>query len=163
MNRWILCGGALLWLLAVGCASVHSVDRAKRSDLEGEGSIVFTRPVSYVAWGTRSLSDALEITYERFSVNAAGQGVLEVGIRYRGTQHWYDFWAYNPERLTVAAQTNFYATGNGQAGGPPLYSTNRQTLVIRRGDTCSYQALCPRAGAKGSQLVLSEPGQQKRD
>ncbi len=141
-----------------GCKSVQSVDRADRADLANEDTIVFTRPADYAIWGTNSLRDYLEVTYERFYVNDAGQNVLEVGLRYRGATNWYDFFVTAPESISFAGQANFYA-GRSPRGGAPLYSTNRQTILIRRGDTYNFRAVSPRKGAESYQLVLSEGGE----
>ena len=150
----------LLLSFAGGCKSVQSVDRVDRADLENEGTIVFTRPVRYVVWGTKSLRDYLEVTYERFYTNDAGQDVLEVGLRYRGATDWYDFYYKMPESITFTGQANFYSGKNHL--GAPLYSTNRQTILIRRGDTFNFKAVSPRKGAGSYQLVLSESGELVR-
>ena len=54
-----------LVLAAAGCRSVHNVDRADSEELAGEGTIVFVRPTEYSLLGTKSLSDYIEIVYER--------------------------------------------------------------------------------------------------
>lgn len=145
-----------VWLLS-GCQAVQTVDRADSTDMATESTIVFTRPARYATWGTNSLREYIEVTYERFYVNEAGQNVLEVGLRYRGATNWYDYFVKAPESITFAGQTNFYSEQRPHTGAP-LYSTNRQTILIRRGDTFNYRAVSPRKGAQSYQLVLSESG-----
>jgi len=160
MKHWF-CGLILAVagiLLLSGCQAVQTVDRADSTDMATESTIVFTRPARYATWGTNSLREYIEVTYERFYVNEAGQNVLEVGLRYRGATNWYDFFVKAPESITFAGQTNFYSEQRPHTGAP-LYSTNRQTILIRRGDTFNYRAVSPRKGALSYQLVLSESGE----
>ena len=153
----VAASGALLPFAAGGCKAVSTVDQADRADLENEGSVVFTRPSRYVAWGTKSLRDYLEVTYERFYTNDAGQDVLEVGLRFRGATNWYDYFYSMPESVTFTGRADFYP-GKTRSGAP-LYSTNRQTILIKRGDTFNFKAVSPRKGAGSYQLVLSESGE----
>ncbi|MGE4563454.1 MAG: hypothetical protein AB7F32_01165 [Victivallaceae bacterium] len=153
----VFAAASILLPFAGGCKAVSSVDQADRADLENESTVVFTRPSRYVAWGTKSLRDYLEVTYERFYTNDAGQDVLEVGLRFRGATHWYDYFYSMPESVTFTGRANFYP-GKTRSGAP-LYSTNRQTILIRRGDTFNFKAVSPRKGAGSYQLVLSESGE----
>jgi len=140
-----------------GCTAVDPVDRVDPGKLAMEGTIVFTRPARFTPWfGNYSVSQFLEITYERASRNSAGQLVVEVGIRNRGPVSWTNWHRHAPELLNIAATCNFYGTQTGALGGPVIYQTNRRTLAIRRGETFSYKAVCPVEGANGYQLVLGD-------
>lgn len=148
---------AFLSLLFSGCTAVDPVARADRGDMAQEGTIVFTRPARFTPWfGNYSISQFIEITYEKASVNAAGQLVVEVGVRNRGPVSWTNWHRHAPAKLAIAATCKFYETQAGALGGPVVYETNRRTLVINRGETYSYKAVCPVAGVKGYQLVLGE-------
>ena len=140
-----------------GCTAVDPVVRADQGESAKEGTIVFTRPARFTPWfGNYSISQFLEITYERASRNSAGQLVVEVGIRNRGPVSWTNWHRHAPELLDIAATCNFYGTQAGALGGPVIYQTNRRTLAIRRGETFSYKAVCPVDGANGYQLVLGD-------
>lgn len=140
-----------------GCNAVGSVERVSPEELAGEGSVVFTRPADYTPFfGTYSQRDFITIVYEKFSVNDAGQAVVEVGIRYRGPASWTNWMRTAPDSMTIAARCNFYRDRSAQQSGPVLYSTNRRSLVIKRGETYPYRAVCPQKGAQGYQLVLGE-------
>jgi hypothetical protein len=159
MNRIIVfCAGVVLSAIAVtGCYSVKAVDRISDEALIGEGSIVFARAGQYTLWfGSHSPREYFEVVYERFSHNDAGLPVVEIGIRYRGGVSWTDWYRDVPQTVTLGAQCNFYATPAAQAGGPIIYSTNRERLVFQRGNVCAYKAVCPVRSAKGYQLVLGE-------
>ena len=55
-----------------GCTAVDPVVRADPAGLAQEGTIVFTRPARFTPWfGNYSLSQFIEVTYERASRNAA--------------------------------------------------------------------------------------------
>ncbi len=148
---------ALFLGILTGCTAVKPVNRESTQDLAEEGTIVFTRPARYTPFfGSYSQRDFITITYEKFSVNEAGQPVVEAGIRYSGPASWTN-WAENaPGSITIFARCNFYRDRSAQASGPALYATNRQALVIKRGETYAYRAVCPKEGAAGYQLVLGE-------
>ena len=140
-----------------GCTAVDPVVRADPAGLAQEGTIVFTRPARFTPWfGNYSLSQFIEVTYERASRNAAGQLVVEVGIRNRGPVSWTNWDQHAPKLLNIAATCNFYGTQAGALGGPVVYQTNRRTLAINRGETYVYKAVCPVEGANGYQLVLGD-------
>jgi len=140
-----------------GCYSVKAVSRADRGDLGSEGSVVFSRAGQYTMWfGSHSPREYFEIVYERFSHDTAGQPVVEIGIRYRGGVSWTDWHKEMPQTVTLGAQCNFYDTPTAQAGGPVVYSTNRERLVFQLGNTYAYRAVCPVRSAVGYQLVLGE-------
>ena len=140
-----------------GCYSVKAVDRVDGDDLVSEGSVVFSRAGQYTAWfGSHSPREYFEVAYERFSHNDAGLPVVEIGIRYRGGVSWTDWYRDVPQTVTLGAKCNFYDTTSAQAGGPIVYSTNRERLVFQRGNTYAYKAVCPVRSAVGYQLVLGE-------
>lgn len=157
VNATLVLMTALFGVFSCGCIAVDPVDRADSGDLAKEGTIVFTRPARFTPWfGNYSIGQFLEITYERASRNAAGQLVVEVGIRNRGPVSWTNWHRHAPKSLSIAATCSFYETPSSAAGGPVVYQTNRQTLVINRGETCAYKAVCPVASANGYQLVLGD-------
>ena len=141
----------------IGCTAVDPLARADRGNMAQEGTVVCTRPAHFTPWfGNYSISQFLEITYERVSRNAAGQLVVEVGIRNRGPVSWTNWHRHAPKTLNIAATCNFYETSAGALGGPCIYQTNRRTLVIGRGETYAYKAVCPAENANGYQLVLGD-------
>ena len=147
----------VLSLNFLGCTAVDPVARADRAAMSQEGTVVFTRPAHFTPWfGNYSISQFLEITYERVSRNDAGQLVVEVGIRNRGPVSWTNWNTHAPKTLSIAATCNFYETAAGALGGPVVYQTNRRTIVINRGETYSYKAVCPVENAQGYQLVLGD-------
>lgn len=148
--------GVALAMMA-GCYSVKPVDRVALSDQTGEGSVVFVRAEQYTLWfGSHSPREYFEIVYERFSRNGAGFPVVELGLRYRGGVQWTDWYKSMPQTVTLGAVCNFYATPAAQAGGPILYSTNRERIVLQRGGTYAYKAVCPVKNAEGYQIILGE-------
>lgn len=138
-----------------GCHPVENVDRVSYTDLDRESSVVFTRPARYTMFfGSRSIRDFVEIVYEQASRNAAGQLVVEVGIRNRGPVSWTNWPQHAPDRLGLKVVTNFYS---GQRGASPIvYSTNRPTILIGRGQTYAYKAVCPVPNATSYQVVLGD-------
>lgn len=140
-----------------GCYSVKPLDRPTDSDLLAEGSVVFARAGQYTLWfGSHSPREYFEVVYERMSRNEAGLAVVEIGIRYRGGVSWTDWYREVPQTVTLGAVCNFYATPAAQAGGPKVYSTNRERIVLQRGNTYAYRAVCPVREVEGYQLVLGE-------
>ena len=76
-------------VLLVGCHANYSVSRVPQSNLQTEGTVVFDRASrNNLFFGNRSLVEYVEVVYDRFSVNEAGQPVVEVGIRYKGPDSW---------------------------------------------------------------------------
>lgn len=154
---WIKVLAVAVLSFAAGCYSVKPVDRVALSDQMTEGSVVFVRAEQFTMWfGSHSPRAYFEIVYERFSRNEAGFPVVELGLRYRGGVHWTDWNKPMPQTVTLGAVCNFYATPAAQAGGPILYSTNREQIVLRLGETYAYKAVCPVKKAGGYQIVLGE-------
>ena len=139
-----------------GCHTTYNADKSDRQELSREGTIVFVRPDKYSIFGTRSIRDYIEITYEQVEVNSAGYPVLRVGIRNRGGQH---FWDVNGPEVQLSAQTAFYKQPiqpNGAAASPSAYRTNWQTVKLVRGQTSDYSVSCPVKGANYYQMTISE-------
>ena len=135
-----------------GCKSVNNV---KRADVSNEGTIVFTRAARYTPFfGTFSPYELLEIVYEQSSRNASGQLVVEVGIRYRGSVSWTNWHVSAPDQITLRTLCNFYQGSRSHSA--PVYSTNHRNIVIRRGETYNYKAVCPVENTTQYQLVLGD-------
>ena len=150
----IFCAAAVLSVIVLlvvvpsGCRSVAAVDRAAEEDMISEGSVAFEQ--------TGCCRERFEVVYERFSFNDVGMPVVEVGIRYRGGALWLDWFCSVPKTATIGAKCSFYPTVSAQAGGPALYSTNRERLLLRLGNVYDYKAVCPIRSAKGYQLILGD-------
>lgn len=156
--------------LLTGCATTYNVSRANTA---GEGTVVFVRPDSYSILGTRSIRDHIEITYERLTILPNGFAQLEIGIRNRGGQHWWDTKGKGEQ---LSATPHFYAnpipqvmpsnglttdlTGQGNVQGnlntPPVYTGPRTPVRIELGETTHLKFLCPVRDVQGYQVVLSE-------
>lgn len=157
MNGLALAAIAICYMAITGCTAVDPVARVDRNDLANEGTIVFTRPARFTPWfGNYSISQFIEIVYERASRNEAGLLVVEVGIRNRGPVSWTNWHTRAPEYLNIAATCNFYESSAGVMGGPMIYQTNRKVLTIGKGETYAYKAVCPVENAMGYQLVLGD-------
>lgn len=139
---------ALLSVALSGCRSVLALDRAAEEDVIAEGSVAFEQ--------TSCAHERFEVVYERFSFNDVGMPVVEVGIRYRGAVSWMDWFRSVPATATIGAKCSFYPTVLAQAGGPALYSTNRERILLRLGNVYDYRAVCPVRSAKGYQLILGD-------
>lgn len=144
-----------LALLLSGCHSVYNAESISAKDLSREGTAVVVRPDRYVLWGTRSMNDYLEVVYEDFGENQAGLAVVEMGIRNKGGEHWYDL--KGPD-FTLYAQAVFYRepVEGTAARSAPLYRTNKQPVPMPRGETSDIKFVCPVPGAGGYQVILSE-------
>jgi hypothetical protein len=138
-----------------GCKTVHNVDRVKPSKLTKEGTVVFVRPTEYSLFGTKSLSDYVEITYDQARRNDAGLLEVRVGLRDRGGQH---FWDVRGMDFAVSAKTTFYAepVAGSDHRSPPVYETNWQRVMMVRGGTADYKAVCPMKEGAYYQVTLSE-------
>jgi len=151
------CGIAVFVLFSLfGCKTTYEARRTPAEELQEEGSIVFVRPDRYTIFGTRSIRDYIEITYEQISVNEAGYPVLTVGLRNRGGQH---FWDVKGPEVQLSVQTAFYdkpIQPEGAASGSAAYRTNWQTVKLVRGQTFDYNVACPVKGANYYQMTISE-------
>lgn len=148
MKKMVALSIVCMFVLATtGCRTVYSVDR---KDSSGEDSIVFVRPDSYSILGTRSIRDYLEITYERLTILDNGFAKLQIGIRNRGGQHWWD--RKGPD-VQLSAVAHFYGEDKSNL---PVYVGPRTTFNILRGETNHLEILCPVKNVKGYQVVLSE-------
>ena len=137
-----------------GCTAVDSANRADVGEVAREGTVVFTRPARFTPFfGNYSISQFVEIVYERASRNSAGQLVVEVGIRNRGPVSWTNWHVNAPRRLTLKSRANFY---RGGINTPMVYSTNTQVIVIGRGETFAYKVVCPNPEADAYQIVLGD-------
>ena len=148
-------GLALCIFVCAGCQTTYNPHGAPAKELAKEGSIVFVRPDRYTVLGTRSIRDYIEITYENLTVNEAGMPTLQVGLRNRGGQHWWDV---KGPQVVLSAKVCFYAdpvVGTGPTG-PPVYETNWQAVPITRGGTAHFEVVCPYNSATYYQLTLSE-------
>lgn len=149
--------GMCLAAAIAGCYSVKSVERASGDELVNEGTVVFARSGQYTfLFGSHSPREYFEVVYERFSRNEAGFPVVEIGIRYRGGVSWTDWYRNVPQTITLGATCSFYPSAAAQAGGPAVYVTNRERLVLQLGGVYAYKAVCPVRNAEGYQLVLGE-------
>ncbi len=138
-----------------GCRAVDNANRASNDDLAAEGSVVFTRPAKfYPFFGSYSISEFVEITYEKVSRNSAGLPVVEVGIRNRGPVLWTNWYENAPKNITLNAVCSFYQ--GTRVTSPTVYSTNHRKIVIPRGETYVYKAVCPVKNAESYQLVLGD-------
>lgn len=142
-------------LLLSGCHAVYNTKDASRRELSRAGSAVVVRPDRYVLFGTRSMRDYLEVVYETFSLNDAGLPVVEMGLRNKGGEHWYDL---NAQDFTLYAQAVFYKPSRDQqdAKSAPLYRTNKQPVPMPRGEVADLRFVCPLRGAGGYQVIFSE-------
>lgn len=154
--KYSLLLGVMLGCLA-GCRANYPVSRVSQADLQMEGTVVFDRASrNNLFFGNHSLVEYVEVVYDRFSVNAAGQPVVEVGIRYKGPDSWTNWYKDAPPQLKIKATCNFYGTPAAQAGGPIVYAVNRLPVAIKLGETFAYKAVCPVTTARGYQVVLGE-------
>lgn len=120
-----------------------------------EDSIVFTRPKRFApAFGSYSLNEYVEVTYNRSYRNNAGLLVVEVGIRNRGPVSWTNWFVTAPENIYLTTRCTFF---NGvRNGSAPVYHTNQSNIAIGRGKTYHFKAICPDASATDYQLVLGD-------
>ena len=148
----------LLWVgigFISGCGTVRNAENANPEELAKESSIVVVRPNKYTLLGTRSVRDYIEVSYEEFKPNRAGLPTIKLGLRSRGGEHWWDLKGPN---FTIYAQAVFYpeSVKGMKTRTAPLYKTNKQAVVLQRGETADLSFTSPVKGAKGYQVVLSE-------
>jgi len=152
---WQLIPILFVAVIAVGCHSVHNLDYAKNNELSKEGTVVFVRPTEYSLFGTKSMSDYIEIVYEQGQRNLAGLLEVRVGLRNRGGQH---FWNTKGRDFPISAKVSFY---NKPVSGktdrnPPVYETNWQRVMLVLGETTDYKVTCPVEEGSYYQVTLSE-------
>ena len=139
-------------LMLCSCKATYSANRA---DTDSESPVVFTRPAKFHPFfGSYSLSDFVEITYERASRNSAGQLVVEVGIRNRGPVQFSNWNKKAPAVIALKTRCNFHE--GSIPNSPIVYSTNEQEIIIHRGQTYAYRAVCLSDKANGFQLILGD-------
>lgn len=142
--------------LLAGCKSVYNTGAADAGELAEESSVVVVRPDKYTLLiGTRSMRDYLEVVYEEFGTNAAGQPEIKIGLRNKGGEHWWD--RKGPD-FTLYATVAFYENPvvGKEVRQPPLYKAPRKAVVMKRGATADIIVTSPVKGAGGYQVTLSE-------
>ena len=155
MKKYFTFTIAAVVCLLCGCTAVDSANRADAEDICAEGTIVFTRPSRFSPYfGSYSIGELVEITYERAYRNEANQMVVEAGIRYRGYGSWTNWFRNTPQLIKLKGICNFYQ--NGGIGTPIIYSTNKRDIVINRGETYAFKAVCPVDKAEAYQIVLGD-------
>lgn len=145
---FLLIAALMFW----GCRAVYAVNRA---DADNDGTIVFSRPAKFHPFfGSRSLSEFIEVTYEKFSRNEIGQPVVEVGIRYRGPVKFSDWFSKAPNSVAIKVRTNFLEGVN--VSSPIIWSTEDREIVIPLGQTYAYRAVCPVVKVQGYRVILGD-------
>ncbi|MBR2374029.1 MAG: hypothetical protein IKA87_07340, partial [Lentisphaeria bacterium] len=71
-----------------------------------------------------------------------------------GPVSWTNWFKEAPSRLTLRTVCNFYQDGGIDT--PVVYSTNHREIVIRRGETFAFKAVCPVNKANRYQIVLGD-------
>jgi len=144
----------LISFLLPACNTVYEAERIDASDLDNEPRVAFVRPdkYSFAIFGSRSIKEHVEITYERFSTDNSGYPLVELGLRNKGGQ---SFWDNKATNITLSIKTNFYKEIKPSQGAP-VYETNWRQLRIVRGDTVHYKVLCPVKLANSYQIRISE-------
>lgn len=154
-TKSLLCFGIAFVILCSGCQTTYNAGYTSGEELAKEGSIVFVRPDRYTILGTRSIRDYVEITYEKLSVNDAGYSMVQVGLRNKGGQH---FWDLNGPEVHLSVKTVFYTepiAGTGPTG-PPVYETNWQAVQLNRGETEHFKVICPKSEGQYYQITISD-------
>ena len=154
MKKELICLGVFFILIfGMGCRTTYNANPSP--NLSDEGSIVFVRPDYYTILGTRSIRDYIEITYEKISTNEAGYPVVQIGLRNRGGQH---FWDLKGPEVLLSVKTVFYSDPIYARGpsGPPVYETNWQTVQLNRGETEHFKVVCPKKEGQYYQITISE-------
>ncbi len=155
LTLYSIAGTAITLLTA--CNTIHEIDRTDKAVLAQEGTVGFVRPdkYSFALFGSNSISEHIEIIYENLTQNDAGFPQVELGLRNKGGQKFWDTEAWT---LNLSVKTSFYKTSIKHSGptSAPVYETNWQPLRILKGEQVNYQAICPIKGAKYYQIRLSE-------
>lgn len=171
--KHFFCFGLLLSGITIllGCSTTYQVDSVSTAN---EGSIVCVRPEHYSILSTESIRDSLEITYERLTYLPNGNARVEVGLRNRGRQHW---WNSSGKDIQLSVTAKFYdrpvtapnsnnqrhfpsdwSKSHGGGSGPnlpPLYDAGRKYVRIMLGETVDLSFDCPFVNASGYQLIIS--------
>jgi len=162
MRRHIYLYILLIIVVAVsGCvtpdtvSSVYNAERASSEKLADEGTIVFVRPKNYNIFGTESIRDYVEVTYERASRNNVDLLKIDLGLRNRGGQRFYD--SVGPS-FQISVKTDFFEKPliSGKPQAAPVYETNWQAVKLLRGATEHYQVVCPIKTGGYYQVTISE-------
>jgi len=144
-------------VLLSGCSTIYEADRVDEAEFSNEPRVGFVRPdkYSFAIFGSRSIGEHVEITYERLTENEAGFPQVELGLRNKGGQN---FWDRKAQGINLSIKTDFYSSPINSKGptGSPVYQTNWRPLRIVRGGTEHYQAICPVKGARYYQIRISE-------
>ena len=143
-------------LFFAGCHTTYPANRTSDDELREEVGVVFVRPDRYSILGTRSIRDYIEITYEQTDKNQAGYPMVQLGVRNRGGQN---FWDLKGPEVQLSVQTAFYRDPiqpSGAASGPAAYRSNWQTIKLVRGQTTDYEVTCPIKEAEHYQVTISE-------
>ena len=153
MKKAMLLFCLLACTLFCGCRAVYDAESGNPRASVIEGNVVFTRPTEFFPLaGSFSVGEYLEITYQNSHRNEAGQLVVEVGIRNCGPVKWHNWWRRAPEQIAIKSRCDFFR--DAKVTSPMVYSTNNQNIIIKRGETYAYKAVCPRPEAKSWQLLL---------
>ncbi len=147
-KRILNTAACIVLVVFAGCRTVGTVERA---DTAKEGSLVFVRPDSFSAFGTKSVQDYIEIVYEKVDVDENGFAHLSVGVRNRGGQH---FWDTDAPTVRLGAQASFYAAKGTDSA--PIWQSNRRAFSLQRGETTHLKFDSPVKGALGYQVVFSD-------
>lgn len=142
----------LVCLVSTSCTSVYDAHRVDPNRLSQEGTVVFVRPTEHTVFGTKSIRDYVEITFENSSYNAANLLKVDVGLRARGGQH---FWDLHGPNFHLSVKTTFLQDPPSSSS-VPVYETNWQTVRMLRGSTFHYKAICPVPEGHYYQVVISE-------
>jgi len=138
------------------CQTTYNPDRPNHSTkVNPEEAVVFVRPDRYTLLGSRSIREHIEVMYDEATLNNAGLLVVNLGLRNKGGQKFYDLRGHS---FPISIKTSFYKKPIGPAGpqSPPVYETNWQTVSMIRGDTSTYEAICPVKEGKYYQIRISE-------
>ena len=156
MRRKIVFLCVVIGLFTLGaCRTVYNVEKAKSIEVSQEGTIVFVRPADYKVFGTESLRDYIEITYEEASRNVSGYLQVSIGFRNKGGKHLYD--RHGPN-FHLSVKTACYDKPFNMSGqkSAPSYETNWKTINLLRGVTEHYKVICPKKSATHYQVTVSE-------
>ena len=155
MRKIIFAVCSIAVILITGCKAVYPADRGYSPvPKDVENQIVYTRTTKFWPFfGSYSVGEYLEITYEKVSYNSAGQLVFEVGIRNHGPVSWTNWFVPAPAIISLQLRCDFFE--GAREASPVIDSTNTQEIIIERGKTAVCRFVCPKKGAKSCQLILT--------